>query len=60
VNVVAIEAHQHRKQMASRALSVAIDLASILFIRQYEVRIVRVFVGYIYSVSHALEAKWRH
>jgi hypothetical protein len=46
--------------MASRALSVAIDLASILFIRQYEVRIVRVFVGYIYSVSHALEAKWRH
>jgi hypothetical protein len=45
--------------MVSSAWSVAVALASVLFILQCEIPIARVSVGYIYSVSHALEANWR-
>jgi nitrate reductase alpha subunit len=46
--------------MLSSAWSVDITLPSILFIVQCEMNIAGMFVGYIHSVSHALEAKWRH
>jgi hypothetical protein len=60
VIVVAIEAHQHSKYRVSSAWSVGITLPSILLIVQREIHIAGMFVGYIHSVSHALEAKWRH
>jgi hypothetical protein len=45
VIVVAIEAQQHMKQRVSSALGVDIAQSSILFIVQFEVRIVGMFVG---------------
>jgi hypothetical protein len=60
VIVVAIEAHKHKKHTVSSAWSVEITLLSILFIVKCEIYIAGMFVGYIRSVSHALEAKWRH
>jgi hypothetical protein len=60
VIVVVIGAHQHSKHRVSSAWSVDITLPSILHIVQCEIHIAGVLVGYIHSVSHALEAKWRH
>jgi hypothetical protein len=39
---------------------VGIALPSIPFVVQCEIHIAGMFVGYVHSVSHALEAKWRH
>jgi hypothetical protein len=60
VIVVVIGAHQHSKHRFFSAWSVDITLPSILFIVQCEIHIAGMFVGYIHSVSHVLEAKWRH
>jgi hypothetical protein len=56
VIVVVIGAHQHSKQRVSSAWSVGITLPSFPFVVQCEIYIAGMFVGYIHSVSHALEA----
>jgi hypothetical protein len=60
VIVVIIGANQHSKHRVSSAWSMGITLPSILFIVQCKIHIAGMFVGCIHSVSHALEAKWRH
>ena len=60
VIVVVIGAHSHKKHRASSAWSVDITLSSILLTVQCEIHIAGMLVGYIHSVSHALETKWRH
>ena len=60
VFVVAIGVHQQRKHRVSSAWSVDIALSSILPILWCEVRMIGMFMAYIYFVIHALEAKWRN